>query len=210
LSGQRRARRRSRTAGDDGVGGPGVKPNRSPRPHTERPTDPSTVHAILHRRGLSRSPRPPRASFVRDEWPCPGDLLHMDVKRYPRFRRPGHADTGDRRALYLQRTNPLGYDYFHTIVDDQVKSRLSCSVWRSTGRGSQRVFSSLPTRLLAASFHAPACRRPARRRDRRPDARPATPSRAWNCGAIGRHGRERVWSTAALELLPASRAAAAP
>jgi transposase InsO family protein len=78
----------------------------------------STVHAILRRHGLSRSPRPPRASFVRYEWPCPGDLLHMDVKRYPRFRRPGHAVTGDRRARYLQRANPLGYDYFHAIVDD--------------------------------------------------------------------------------------------
>ena len=78
----------------------------------------STVHAILRRHGLSRSPRPPRASFVRYEWPCPGDLLHMDVKRYPRFRRPGHAVTGDRRGLYLQRANPLGYDYFHAIVDD--------------------------------------------------------------------------------------------
>ena len=42
----------------------------------------------------------------------------MDVKRYPRFRRPGHAVTGDRRAVHLQRTNPLGYDYFHAIVDD--------------------------------------------------------------------------------------------
>ena len=78
----------------------------------------STVHAILKRHGCSRAPRPPRASFVRYEWPCPGDLLHMDVKRYPRFRRPGHAVTGDRRGLYLQRANPLGYDYFHAIVDD--------------------------------------------------------------------------------------------
>jgi transposase InsO family protein len=78
----------------------------------------STVHAILKRHGRSRAPRQPRASFVRYEWPCPGDLLHMDVKRYPRFRRPGHAVTGDRRALHLQRHNPLGYDYFHAIVDD--------------------------------------------------------------------------------------------
>lgn len=47
----------------------------------------------------------------------------MDVKRYPRFRRPGHAVTGDRRATFLQRTNPLGHDYFHAIVDDH--SRLA-------------------------------------------------------------------------------------
>ena len=32
----------------------------------------------------------------RYEWPCPGDLLHMDVSRYARFLRPGHRVTGDR------------------------------------------------------------------------------------------------------------------
>lgn len=45
----------------------------------------------------------------------------------------------------------------HAHHERQVKSRLSCSVWRSTGRGPQRVFSSLPTRLLAAGLK----RRPA-------------------------------------------------
>jgi transposase InsO family protein len=83
----------------------------------------STVHAILRRHGCSRSPRPPRAEVIRYEWPCPGDLLHMDVKRYPRFRRPGHAVTGDRRAARMQRYNPLGHDYFHAVVDDH--SRLA-------------------------------------------------------------------------------------
>jgi transposase InsO family protein len=78
----------------------------------------STVHAILRRHGCSRPARPERGQVVRYEWPCPGDLLHMDVKRYPRFRRPGHAVTGDRRAARLQRSNPLGHDYFHAIVDD--------------------------------------------------------------------------------------------
>src|SRR4051812_30294119 len=83
----------------------------------------STVHAILRRHGRSRAPRKPREAFKRFEWPCPGDLLHMDVKRYPRFRRPGHAVTGDRRAMFLSRANPLGHDYFHAIVDDH--SRLA-------------------------------------------------------------------------------------
>jgi transposase InsO family protein len=82
----------------------------------------STVHAILRRHGRSRPPRAPRAAYRRYEWPCPGDLLHMDVKRYPRFRRPGHAVTGDRRDK-RQRYNPLGHDYFHAIVDDH--SRLA-------------------------------------------------------------------------------------
>jgi transposase InsO family protein len=81
----------------------------------------STVHAILRRHGRSRTLRAPREPFRRYEWPCPGDLLHMDVKRYPRFRRLGHAVTGDRRALGLQRHNPLGHDYFHAIVDDHTR-----------------------------------------------------------------------------------------
>jgi transposase len=50
----------------------------------------STVHAILKRHGRSRAAREPREPFVRYEWPCPGDLVHMDVKRYRRFRRPGY------------------------------------------------------------------------------------------------------------------------
>ncbi len=83
----------------------------------------STVHAILRRHGCSRAPRAARQPFVRYEWPCPGDLLHMDVKRYPRFRRPGHAVTGDRRVTFKDKINPLGHDYFHAIVDDH--SRLA-------------------------------------------------------------------------------------
>src|SRR4051794_17847212 len=83
----------------------------------------STVHAILRRHGCSRAPRGAERQFVRYEWPCPGDLLHMDVKRYPRFRRPGHAVTGDRRRTAKQTDYPLGHDYLHAIVDDH--SRLA-------------------------------------------------------------------------------------
>ena len=78
----------------------------------------STVHAILARHGLSRMPRPPRGETCRYEWPCPGDLVHVDVKKYPRFRRPGHAVTGDRRAQKITRARPLGHDVFHAMVDD--------------------------------------------------------------------------------------------
>src|SRR5688500_15121508 len=56
----------------------------------------STVHAILRRHGRSRAPRAARPASVRYEWPCPGDLRHIDVKSYPRLRRPGHAGTADR------------------------------------------------------------------------------------------------------------------
>ena len=56
----------------------------------------STVWKVLHRHGLSRRPKAPRDTARRYEWPCPGDLLHMDTSRYARFERPGHRVTGDR------------------------------------------------------------------------------------------------------------------
>ena len=49
----------------------------------------------------------------RYEWPCPGDLLHMDIARYARFERPGHAVTGDRSSARAvdDPTTRVGYDY---------------------------------------------------------------------------------------------------
>jgi hypothetical protein len=54
----------------------------------------STVGRVLWRAGISRRPAVIREPANRYEWPCPGDLLHMDVSRYARFERPGHAVTG--------------------------------------------------------------------------------------------------------------------
>jgi transposase InsO family protein len=81
----------------------------------------STVHAILKRHGRSREPRVAREPFRRYEWPCPGDLLHIDVKRYPRFTRPGHAVTGDRTKTWAEKRDALGRDYFHAVVDDHTR-----------------------------------------------------------------------------------------
>jgi len=83
----------------------------------------STVHAILKRHGRSRVTRTPREAFQRYEWPCPGDLLHMDIKRYRRFRRPGHPFISDERQTSKEINTQLGYDYCHAIVDDH--SRLA-------------------------------------------------------------------------------------
>ena len=77
----------------------------------------STVWAILNRHGCSRV-RAERRESVRYEWPCPGDLVHVDVKRYPRFRRPGHAVTGDRAKTGWDNRHLMGWDYFHAMVDD--------------------------------------------------------------------------------------------
>jgi transposase InsO family protein len=85
----------------------------------------STVSKVLRRHGLSRplaAVKEPANSY---EWPCPGDLLHMDVCSYARFLRPGHRVTGDRSQRLRGRSveTSVGYDYAHAIVDD--RSRLA-------------------------------------------------------------------------------------
>ena len=77
------------------------------RPH-------STVHRVLQRAGCSRQPRPEHPAVVRYEWPCPGNLLHMDTKKLGKFTEPGHAVTGDR----TRRSRRVGWEYVHSIVDD--------------------------------------------------------------------------------------------
>ena len=86
----------------------------------------STVWKVLYRHGLSRPERGPKEPPNRYEWPCPGDLLHMDTARYARFERPGHAVTGDRsqrRRNWMAAETRVGYDFAHAVVDDH--SRLA-------------------------------------------------------------------------------------
>jgi transposase len=86
----------------------------------------STVWKVLKRHGLSRPCRALKEPANRYEWPCPGDLLHMDVARYWRFERPGHAVTGDRshpNRNWMHPENRVGCDFAHAIVDDH--SRLA-------------------------------------------------------------------------------------
>jgi len=81
----------------------------------------STVWKVLKRAGISRPPRPLREPANSYEWPCPGDLLHMDTSEYVRFQRPGHRVTGDRSSQDRQHRD--GLDIVHAIVDDH--SRLA-------------------------------------------------------------------------------------
>jgi transposase InsO family protein len=91
--------------------GPRLLTVRTGHPH-------STISKVLKRNGLSRPPRAAREPERRYEWPCPGDLLHMDVSLYARFQRPGHALTGDRTSTSAARRAGLGYEHAHAIVDD--------------------------------------------------------------------------------------------
>jgi transposase InsO family protein len=76
---------------------------------------------VLKRAGISRPPRLAREPSNRYEWPCPGDLLHMDTSEYVRFQQPGHRVTGDRSSQDRRRHD--GVDIVHAIVDDH--SRLA-------------------------------------------------------------------------------------
>ena len=86
----------------------------------------STVWKVLRRAGISQRPTSVSEPANRYEWPCPGDLLHMDTSRYARFLRPGHRVTGDRSHRsrnWMRPETRVGYDYAHAIIDDH--SRLA-------------------------------------------------------------------------------------
>jgi transposase InsO family protein len=75
----------------------------------------STVARLLQRRGLARlrSLEQP-APVCRYQWPHPGDLLHVDIKKLGRIGRVGHRITGDRR----RRMRGVGWEYVHVAIDD--------------------------------------------------------------------------------------------
>ena len=78
----------------------------------------ATVWRTLRRAGISRQPRGPRELPRRYEWPCPGDMLHIDSKRFARFTRPGHAVTGNRHVSGAEKRMRVGYEFVHSLVDD--------------------------------------------------------------------------------------------
>src|SRR5688572_15699928 len=75
----------------------------------------STVARVLQRAGLARlrSLSPPEP-VVRYECQRPGDLLHLDVKKLGRFRRPGHRIHGDRQ----RNSAGSGWEFVHVAIDD--------------------------------------------------------------------------------------------
>lgn len=78
----------------------------------------STVGAVLARLGLNRRsrlepPEPPN----RYERRRPGELVHLDIKKLGRFRRPGHRVTG-RAQPGAHADRGHGWDRVHVAVDD--------------------------------------------------------------------------------------------
>jgi len=78
----------------------------------------STVARLLERNGIGRlrlvEPRPEPRSY---EWPRPGDMLHVDVKKLVRIARPGHRIHGDRRTT----VKGIGWECVHVAIDDHTR-----------------------------------------------------------------------------------------
>ena len=135
--------RRYQTEGPAGLYDRSSRPRRSPRAispelttrvvelrHQQRPAyhiahatglSPATVSRILRRAHLSRwrdlHPAPP---IQRYEHPCPGDLLHLDIKGMTRFQRVSIRGDGRRRG---PRHAHFGFEALHVAIDDH--SRLA-------------------------------------------------------------------------------------
>jgi transposase InsO family protein len=78
----------------------------------------STVGAVLSRIGLHRlsrlEPLEPPNRYCRRH---PGELIHIDIKKLGRFRRPGHRATG-RGATGTTTKMRAGWECCHVAVDD--------------------------------------------------------------------------------------------
>ena len=74
----------------------------------------STVTNVLRRLGLGRGWDRKREPVIRYEWPKPGDLLHIDIKKLGKFRTVGHRITGQRR----DRSRGMGWEFVYVCVDD--------------------------------------------------------------------------------------------
>jgi transposase InsO family protein len=74
----------------------------------------STVSAILRRLGLGRGWNRHREPVIRYEWPKPGDLLHVDIKKLGKFREVGHRITGQKN----HQSRGMGWEYVYVCVDD--------------------------------------------------------------------------------------------
>ncbi len=98
--------------------------------HLELGVAPSTIARQLRRAGLNRlACLQPAAPVVRYEYPHPGGLLHLDVKKLGRFHRPGHRVTGSRQLT----SEGAGWDFVHIAIDDA--SRVAFSSIHPDERG---------------------------------------------------------------------------
>ena len=80
------------------------------------PVSKGTLHRVLKRHGLNRleyllpTPPPP----IRYERDTPGELVHLDSRKFGRFDKPGVRATG----IYSIPTEGAGHEALHVAIDD--------------------------------------------------------------------------------------------
>jgi len=78
----------------------------------------STVSLWLRRLGLARlRDLDPKPVVIRYERKRPGELLHLDIKKFGKIRGVGHRIHGNRR----KRARGVGWEYLHVCVDDATR-----------------------------------------------------------------------------------------
>lgn len=93
----------------------------------------STVARLLRRAGLNRlCTLEPAKPVVRYEYDQPGGLLHLDIKKLGRFRRPGHRVTQDRQTS----SRGAGWEYVHVAIDDASRVAFSALYPDEQGRSA--------------------------------------------------------------------------
>jgi transposase InsO family protein len=78
---------------------------------------PSSVHAILRRHGRSRLRQKTAEPLVRYERQRPGELVHIDIKKLGRIKRPRDPHTG----LLSGSRGQAGWDYLYVCIDDHTR-----------------------------------------------------------------------------------------
>jgi transposase InsO family protein len=79
----------------------------------------STVARYVQTLGLQRLEiLDPKAPVQRYELEHPGELVHLDIKRLVRFRRPGHRVTGTRLG---GQSRGAGFQFLHVAIDDHAR-----------------------------------------------------------------------------------------
>jgi transposase InsO family protein len=75
----------------------------------------ATVSRILQRLKLNKARHlEPKIPVVRYEHAAPGDMLHLDIKKFARIIKPGHRVTGNPQ----DETRGAGWEFLHVAVDD--------------------------------------------------------------------------------------------
>jgi transposase InsO family protein len=75
----------------------------------------ATVSRILTRLQLNKMRMlEPKIPVLRYEYPAPGDMIHIDIKKLARIHKPGHRITGNPQ----DETRGAGWEFLYVAVDD--------------------------------------------------------------------------------------------